>query len=104
MPSHKQNSKKPPAGPPIRTASQSRYHTPENTHEYRPKEISITGLTTPNGDLLRHMFAQGIKSVRPMFSARRICLKRDGDLVDLGPDYMKRIAGLDLLLNLCTRG
>jgi DegT/DnrJ/EryC1/StrS aminotransferase family len=50
------------------------------------------------------MFAEGVGSLRALFGARRTCLNRDGDFVDLGPDYPKRITGLQLLLDVCTRG
>jgi hypothetical protein len=74
------------------------------TPKYRPKKIDIAGLTAKNGDLIRRTFADGIHSLSEVFSARRTCLNNDGDFVDLGPDYPKRMAGLQTLLNLCTRG
>ena len=70
----------------------------------QPKIISISSLVTEHCPVLRDMFAESMLSMREVFGARRIILNPDGDPVDLGPDYRKRIAQLHFLLNLCTRG
>jgi hypothetical protein len=64
----------------------------------------ITDLTTPNGNTIRRLFAQSIRHYRPALEARLTRMNWDGDRVDLGPDYLTRIAAVRMLAHLCTLG
>jgi len=70
----------------------------------KPPAVTIKHLTDANAPSICDLFEKGLGWMGLVFQARKTACTRDGESVDLGPDYRTRIAGLRSLLNMCVQG
>jgi hypothetical protein len=66
--------------------------------------LNFLDMTTQHGGQIKELLDGSLTLLRATFEARITRVNCPGDVVDLGPDHPKRIAGLHLLTDLCVRG
>lgn len=57
-----------------------------------------------HGDVICGLIRMGLASIQGAFTARKLTLDADGDVVDLGRDFEVGFAAMNLITNLFIRG
>jgi hypothetical protein len=70
----------------------------------QPRLIKVTDLTDEHSQEFTDLLELGLDSIADVFSARKLALNGEGDVVDLGPDLASGMAATQVLLQLVTRG